>query len=115
MADDDKCEEVMLLDVRLVSQLCDYIVLCSGTSDRQMHTVAEDIDKMAAKSGYPVFRRNSDDRTTWIVVDCVDVVVHIFEPNARAHYDLEMLWADAPRVEWARPGKVNRDRAGLNS
>ena len=73
----------------------------------------DDVNKLAAKMGYPVFRRDADDRTTWIVVDCVDVVLHVFEPNTRAHYDLEMLWADAPRVEWERPGQMKRDRAGL--
>ena len=52
-------------------------------------------------------------RSTWIVVDFVDVVVHIFEPNTRAHYDLEMLWADAGRLEWERADQKNRNRAGL--
>jgi ribosome-associated protein len=113
LASDDKCEEVVLLDVRKLSQISDYIIICSGSSDRQMRSVADDMDKLAAKHGYPVFRRDSDDRTTWIVVDCVDVVAHIFEPNTRAHYDLEMLWGDAPRVEWERPGQITRDRAGL--
>jgi ribosome-associated protein len=122
LAGDDKCEDVLLLDVRNLSQISDYIIICSGTSDRQMRSVADDMDELASKHGYPVFRRDADDRTTWIVVDCVDVVLHVFEPNTRAHYDLEMLWADAPRVEWERPGgaggqggpgQIKRDRAGL--
>jgi ribosome-associated protein len=113
LASDDKCEEVIVLDVRQLSQVSDYLIIASGSSDRQMRSVADDVNKLAAKLGYPVFRRDADDRTTWIVVDCVDVVVHVFEPNTRAHYDLEMLWADAPRVEWERPGQVKRDRAGL--
>lgn len=113
LASDDKCEDVVLLDVRNLSQVTDYLIVASGTSDRQMRSVADDVDALAAKHRCPVFRRDADDRTTWIVVDCVDVVVHIFEPNTRAHYDLEMLWADAPRVEWERPGQANRDRAGL--
>lgn len=116
LAHDDKCEDVVLLDVRNLSQVSDYIVIASGTSDRQMRSVADDIDKLSAQQGYPVFRRSVDDRTTWIVVDCVDVVVHVFEPNTRAHYDLEMLWADAPRLDWQRPdgpGPGRRDRAGL--
>lgn len=113
LASDDKCEDVLLLDVRNLSQVADYLIVASGTSDRQMRSVADDVDELAAKHRYPVFRRDADDRTTWIVVDCVDVVVHIFEPNTRAHYDLEMLWADAPKVEWERPGQIKKDRAGL--
>ena len=101
LASDDKCEDVVLLDVRNLSQ-SDYLVICSGTSDRQMRTVADEVEELGAKMGFPLFRRDIDDRTTWVVVDCVDVVVHVFEPNARAHYDLEMLWADAPRLEWER-------------
>lgn len=113
LAHDDKCEDVVLLDVSGLSQVSDYILLCSGTSDRQMRTVGQEIGQLAMKHGYPPFRTSVDERTTWIVVDCVDVVAHVFEPNTRAHYDLEMLWADAARVEWQRPGEVNRDRAGL--
>lgn len=114
MAADDRCEDIVLLDVRGLSQLSDYILVASGTSDRQMHSTAEDIRKLAAARGYNVFRSSSDDRTTWIVVDCVDFVAHIFEPNTRAHYDLEMLWADAEKVAWERPDQANRDRAGLH-
>jgi ribosome-associated protein len=78
-----------------------------------MRTVADEMGDLAQRHGYPIYRSHADDRTTWIVVDCVDVVVHIFEPNTRSHYDLEMLWADAARVEWERPGEKSRNRAGL--
>lgn len=111
---DDKCEDVVLLDVQGLSQVCDYVIVGSGTSDRQMRSAADDVRKLAAKTGHGVFGRDADDRATWIVVDLVDVVVHVFEPNTRAHYDLEMLWADAPRVEWHRPGEKPRNRAGID-
>ncbi len=110
---DDKCEEVVLLDVRNLSQVCDYIVVASGTSDRQMGSAADDVRKMAEEQGHAVFRSNRDARTAWIVLDCVDVVVHVFEPQMRAHYDIEMLWGDAPHIEWRRPDQQSRDRAGL--
>ncbi|MCC6322867.1 MAG: ribosome silencing factor [Phycisphaerales bacterium] len=113
LAQDDKCTDIALLDVRGICQVADYILICSGSSDRQMRTTAQEIGELAQEHGYPPFRQSVDDRTTWIVVDCVDIVVHIFEPDTRAHYDLEMLWSDAPRVEWERPGEANRDRAGL--
>jgi ribosome-associated protein len=103
MLADDRCEDVLCLDVRSLSQVSDFIIVATGTSDRQMRSAADDVAKLAQQIGYGLFRRSQDDRATWIVLDCVDVVVHVFEPNTRAHYDLEMLWGDAERVEWRRP------------
>lgn len=103
MLQDDKCDDILCLDVRELSQVSDYIVIATGSSDRQMQSAADDVKKLAVESGYGIFRRSDDERATWIVLDCVDVVVHIFEPNTRAHYDLEMLWGDAERVKWERP------------
>lgn len=108
LAADDHCEDVTLLDVRSLSQVSDYLVICTGTSDRQMRSVADDVEQLGTRMGFPLFRRDVDERTTWVVVDCVDVVVHVFEPNTRAHYDLEMLWADAPRLSWERAGRIGK-------
>lgn len=104
MLADDRCEDVLCLDVRSLSQVSDFIIVASGTSDRQMRSAGDDVAKLAQTSGYGVMRRSQDERATWIVLDCVDVVVHIFEPNTRAHYDLEMLWGDATHIDWRRPG-----------
>lgn len=110
---DDKCEGIMVLDVRNLSQVTDYIVIGSGTSERQMRSVLNHVEELGEQSGFPPFRASDDDRATWLLADFVDVVVHVFEPNTRAHYDLEMLWGDAPRVAWERPGDAARNRAGL--
>jgi ribosome-associated protein len=110
---DNKCQDIVMMDVTSLSQVSDFIIVAAGTSDRQMRSTADEVIQTAAKHGYTAFRKDVDDRTTWIVVDFVDVVVHIFEPNTRAHYDLEMLWQDAPRVEWERADQKNRNRAGL--
>ena len=110
---DDRCEDIVVLDVRELSQVCDYLVVASGTSDRQMSSAADDVAEVAEALETPVLRRSQDPRATWIVLDSMDVVVHIFEPQTRAHYDLELLWGDAPHVEWRRPEERSRDRAGL--
>ncbi|MBX3403714.1 MAG: ribosome silencing factor [Phycisphaeraceae bacterium] len=102
---DDKCTDVVVLDVAGLSQVCDVIVIASGTSDRQMRAAAMHAEDTAAAMGFPTFRKSIDDRTTWIALDFVECVVHVFEPNARAQYDLEMLWGDARHVEWQRPKK----------
>lgn len=101
---DDKCTDVVLLDVREISQVTDFILVASGTSDRQMRSALDDVQTLGAERGFPAFRTSVDDRAVWVLADCVDVVVHIFEPNARAHYDLEMLWGDAERLPWSRDG-----------
>jgi ribosome-associated protein len=110
---DDKCTDLVVLDVRNLSSLSDYIVVGSGTSDRQMHFAIKNIIEMAGTQGHQVARTSSDERKTWLIADFVDVIIHLFEPNTRAHYDIEMLWGDAPRLEWERPDQVSRDRAGL--
>lgn len=96
---DDKCTDIVVLDVREASQITDYIVIGTGTSDRQMHAALASIDQHAGAVGFPSMRRQSDDRSTWLLGDYVDVVVHLFEPETREHYDLEMMWGGSARVK----------------
>jgi len=94
------CEDVLVLDVRGLCEITDYILIASGTSDRQIKSVSDDLEDLAEEHGFARFGRDSDAATTWMVVDFVDVVAHLFEPMTRAHYDLEMMWGDAPIVHW---------------
>lgn len=111
---DDKCENVLVLDVSSISQVTDFIVIGSGTSDRQMKSVIEHVEDLAQEHKFDSFGKSIDTGATWLLIDFVDVVIHLFEPNTRAHYDLEMLWGDADHVQWQRPDQINRDRAGLH-
>jgi|JRYH01.1.fsa_nt_gb ribosome-associated protein len=106
---DDKCEHIVVLDVRGRSQVTDYVVVASGTSDRQMASAIDDAVELGGEQGFPAVRTNRDTRSTWLLADFVDVIAHLFEPNTRAFYDIEMLWGDAPRVDWRRPGDPRRD------
>lgn len=110
---DEKCEDVQVLDVRGVSPVTDFIIIGSGTSDRQMKTAMTTATKLGAERGFPSIRSSADDRATWLLADLIDVVVHLFEPNTRAHYDLETMWPDAKRVAWERADQKDRNRAGL--
>lgn len=99
--DEAKCEDIVVIDVRGISQVTDFIVIGSGASDRQMRTAIHKAEDAVKELGESVFRSAKDPSSTWIVLDFVDVVVHVFEPGMRAHYDLEMLWGDGAKVDWA--------------
>ncbi len=97
------CQDVMLLDVRGLSDVTDYVLIASGTSDRQIKSVAGDVEKLAKGHDMHRYGRDVDDGSTWLVLDFIDMIVHFFEPVTRAHYDLEMMWGDAPQIPWQRP------------
>ena len=100
--DDNQCTDTIVLDLRGRSPVADLLVITSGTSDRQMKSAADDVEEIAPQSGHELIRRAADDRHTWIVSDFGDVVVHVFEPETRAFYDLELLWGDADKIPWKR-------------
>ena len=100
--EDDKCSDITLLDVRGLSQICDYVLICSGTSERQMRSGAQSLEDLGEAHGSPPWKTSGDAGTTWVVVDFVELVVHLFEPQHRLYYDIESLWGESRRVEWAR-------------
>jgi ribosome-associated protein len=95
---DKKAEQVVVLDLRGMSGYTDYLVIGSGTSDRQLEAIAEGIDKELKSMGHRLVGSEGQRGGRWVLLDFGDVVVHIFHHEDRAHYDLEGLWADAPRV-----------------
>ena len=100
---DSKCTELVLLDVRGRSQVCDYVIISSGTSQRHVRAAAQELEDLGKSRGQHPYRTNADDGSTWIVVDFVEIVAHLFEPDQRLYYDLELLHADGKRVDWRRP------------
>lgn len=100
LAADTRCHSVVVLDVAGLSPVCDYFVIASGTSARQMGTVIQDAMELAAKHDYPSISSTGRDGASWALVDFVDVVFHVFTDEARRFYDLDNLWGDARRVEW---------------
>ena len=100
IARDDNCEDIIVLDLRGISPVTDYFVICTGTSDRQLKTVADHIAKHGKQVAQKVWRVAGTQQGQWIAMDFVDVVVHLFDQEHRAYYDLELIWGEAPRVEW---------------
>jgi len=106
IAKHDNCQDIVVLDLRGVSPITDYFVIATGTSDRQMRSVADDVADHGRKIGQKLWKMAGEDTAEWIVMDFVDVVVHLFDQEHRRYYDLELLWGEAPKVRWqARAAK----------
>lgn len=93
-----RCHSVVVLDVRGLSPMTDFLVLATGTSDRQLRGVANEIEELGDGVGQHVVHRATNEN--WLLLDYVDVVVHLFEHETRMFYDLDSMWGDAPRVTW---------------
>lgn len=93
-------EDIVILDVRDLIVITDYFVIASGTSERQVKTIVEEVEKALRARGVKPVRREGEVDARWVLLDFVDVVVHVFGEAEREYYDLERLWRDAPRVAW---------------
>lgn len=102
IAHDHNSEDVVGLDMRKISNVMDFTVISTGTSDRQMRAVSDLIIDYGKKVGQKAYGFCGYDGGTWIVIDFVDVVFHIFGKSYREYYDLELLWGDAPHISWIR-------------
>jgi ribosome-associated protein len=92
--------DVVVLDVRDLIVITDYFVIASGSSDRQVRTMAEEIERAVKAEGLRPVRREGEREGRWVLLDFVDFVAHVFLDGDREYYGLERLWADAPPVEW---------------
>jgi ribosome-associated protein len=102
LAANTRCENVVLLDLRGRSQEVDFFVIATGTSPRQMRTVVDETQDLGKSMGFKAWKISGYEDARWILVDCVNVVVHVFETDARDFYDLELLWGDSPRIDWRK-------------
>jgi ribosome-associated protein len=94
---DKKAEDVTLFDVRGLSSYADYLVIMTADSDRQAGAVADNVDAVMKAAGHTKVAVEGYQTGTWIIVDYGDVVAHVMGRTAREFYDLDGLWADAPR------------------
>ncbi|MBK9303023.1 MAG: ribosome silencing factor [bacterium] len=94
-----KGEDVLVLDLAGRSDVADYFVIVTGGSDQQVDAVARGVVEAAAAEGQKLLHGEGRDRNYWVLLDFVDVIVHVLQPRARQYYALERLWNDAPRLE----------------
>jgi len=93
------CRDIVVLDLTGMSPATDFFVIATGTSDRQMRTVADEISQAAREQSMQRFGRAGYEKARWILLDFIDIVVHIFDEQYRDYYDLELLWGDAERLK----------------
>lgn len=95
-----KAKDIKLLDVRALTTLTDYFVVCHGTSETQIRALANSaIEKVKEELGENVWKKEGLDARRWIILDYVNVVVHIFSEEKRAYYGIERMWNDAEITE----------------
>jgi ribosome-associated protein len=100
LAAETRGHNVLVLELAGISPVTDFYVIVTGTSARQMRTVVDQVDELAEKVGYKSFHRSGYEGETWIASDYVDVVLHVFNQDARYYYDIENLWGEAKRIDW---------------
>jgi ribosome-associated protein len=97
-ADDKRAEDIVVLNMKGISLISDYFLICHGNSDKQVQAIAREMKEKSEELGFTVNRMEGFDEARWILVDLGDVVAHIFHKDERSYYNLERLWGDAPSV-----------------
>ena len=93
-----RANDVVLLDLRGVTDMTDFFIVASGTSDTHVRSVGENLAEEMKKLGTPVYHMEGTPKGRWVLLDFVDFVVHVFHPTLRDFYQLERLWADAETI-----------------
>ncbi|MCX7875962.1 MAG: ribosome silencing factor [Melioribacteraceae bacterium] len=93
-----KAYNIKILDLKNVSNIADYFVICSADSDKQVKAIADEVDKNLIERGIKCLHREGFETLNWVLMDYFDVVLHIFRAEARNYYNLEKLWGDAPVI-----------------
>jgi ribosome-associated protein len=106
-ADAKKAFNIQILDLRALTYITDYFVICSGSNITQVGAIADGVGQALAKAGIRPSHVEGGAEATWVLMDYGDVVVHVFEEQTRTYYSLDKLWGDAPRIPLAaRPREL---------
>ena len=98
-ADDKKAHDLVALDISGIASFADYFLLCTGDSSRQMQAIADEVEKRLKANGLRPSHVEGYQNSEWILMDYIDLVIHIFSKTARAYYDLERLWRDGKKLD----------------
>lgn len=112
-----KAEDLLVLDLRGLSDVTDYFVICHGQSSRQVQTISDTIQRNLRSLKRRPKHVEGYNRGEWILMDYLDFIVHIFIDERRAYYGLDRLWADAPRMalQEEHPGRDDARKPGTGA
>lgn len=97
--DDKLAENIVAIDMRNASPLFDTFVLCTASNSRLLHAIEQNVTDELAKNGYEIKGVEGLRDSKWILIDCGDIICHIFEGEERNAYNIEKLWGDMPRID----------------
>jgi len=97
-ANDLKAVDLRVLELMSVTDVADYFLVCSGSSDRQVKAIADSVIRRLRGSGARPLHREGYTQGNWVLLDYGDFIVHVFDAETREYYALERLWSDAPEV-----------------
>jgi ribosome-associated protein len=100
-AEDKKAYQITALDLKDISLVADYFVICHGNSDTQVQAITTEIRKQAETAGVKVRGIEGFDTARWVLIDLGDVVVHVFHREEREYYHIERIWSDAKVIAYA--------------
>ncbi|MGR3177925.1 MAG: ribosome silencing factor [Candidatus Anammoxibacter sp.] len=100
IASQKKAEDIVIFNISDITFIAEYFMVCSGSNGRQLQAIADDIKKEMKSSGVKLLGLEGYTEAKWILLDLGDVIIHIFDTATRSFYDLELLWGDAPKLEW---------------
>jgi ribosome-associated protein len=100
-----KAEEVVLFDLRKITSMADFFVICTGMSNVQVKAIAEAVIDGCKKKNIKIYHVEGMNAATWVLIDLVDIVVHVFQPEVRKYYQLERLWGDAKIEKFSYEGE----------
>jgi ribosome-associated protein len=95
--------DVSVLDIRKLTSMADYFVICSADSETQVKAIADEVEKNLKDNGIKIWHKEGYKALSWVLMDYVDVIVHVFKKEARQFYNLEKLWGDAIITELEDP------------
>ena len=99
--------DVISMELQKLVTFTDYFVVCSADSEVQVKAIADHVDRALSDEGIKCWHREGLKALNWVLMDYVDVVVHIFKKEAREFYNLEKLWGDAPTEKMSDPAEKN--------
>lgn len=97
-ADEKKGKDVRILDIRSISTVADYFVICTGTSATHVRAIVDEVEEKLSELGLTLHHMEGYQNGRWILLDFSDVVVHVMQAEERSFYNLERLWGDAPEI-----------------